>query len=373
MSTKEIDRYVANLQDELNSVALYRLLADADKNPKIAEVYRRLADVEQRHANTWAERLRAAGAPVPPVRLTWRTRLLGWLALRFGVETVLPSIASLEQIGSRDYGKQSDAAAMIPEEQSHARMLSAINRSAGGGMEGGTLARMEGRHRSAGGNALRAAVLGASDGLLSNLSLVMGVAGAELKGNGIVIAGIAGLLAGAFSMALGEWLSVQSSRELYQKQIAIETAEIENAPEEEAEELALIYQARGLEESQAHTLASHIMSDKAGAVDTLVREELGIDPKELGGSAREAALTSFFLFAIGAILPVFPFFFLSGLNAVTVSIALSTVGMFLIGAVTTLFTGRSVLFSGTRQVVFGLTAAAITYSIGRIMGVTISG
>jgi VIT1/CCC1 family predicted Fe2+/Mn2+ transporter len=262
---------------------------------------------------------------------------------------------------------------MIPEEQSHARLLSAINRSTGGGIEGGTLARMEGRHRSAGGNALRAAVLGASDGLLSNLSLVMGVAGAELKGNSIVIAGIAGLLAGSFSMALGEWLSVQSSRELYQKQISIETAEIENAPEEEAEELALIYQARGLEESQAHTLASRIMSDKAGALDTLVREELGIDPKELGGSAREAALTSFFLFALGAILPVFPFIFLSGLNAVAASVALSTVGLFLIGAITTLFTGRSVLFSGTRQVVFGLAAAAITYSIGRIMGVTISG
>jgi vacuolar iron transporter family protein len=373
MNTNDTKRLVANLQDELNGVALYRALADAEKNPKIAEVYRRLAAVEQRHADTWAERLRASGAKVPPLQLTWRTRLLSWLARRFGVDFVLPSISSLEQIDSHMYQQQPDAASLVPDEQSHARLLQQITRTTSGGLEGSALMQIEGRHRSSGGNALRAAVLGASDGLLSNLSLVMGVAGAELAGSSILITGFAGLLAGAFSMALGEWLSVQSSRELYERQIAIEKEEIATVPDEEAEELSLIYQARGLDETRARQLSSQIMSDKAGALDTLAREELGIDPKALGGSPWEAAISSFLLFAVGAIIPVFPFIFLRGTAAVALSIILSGLGLFAIGAITTLFTGRSVLFSGSRQVIFGLIAAAITYGIGHLLGVSIGG
>ncbi len=373
MNSNDTRRLLDNLQDELNGVALYQALADAEKNPKIAEVYRRLAAVEQRHADTWAERLRAAGTTVPPVHLTWRTRALSWLARRFGVDLVLPSISSLEQIDSHAYQQQPDAAALAPDESSHARLLQQITRTTKGGLEGSALMQIEGRHRGSGGNALRAAVLGASDGLLSNLSLVMGVAGAELAGSSILITGFAGLLAGAFSMALGEWLSVQSSRELYQRQIAIEKEEIATAPEEEAEELALIYQARGLDEARARQLSGQIMSDKAGALDTLAREELSIDPKELGGSAWEAAITSFLLFAVGAIVPVAPFLVLHGMSAVVASIVLSAIGLFVIGAITTLFTGRTVLFSGTRQVAFGLIAAAITYGIGHLLGVSISG
>jgi VIT1/CCC1 family predicted Fe2+/Mn2+ transporter len=243
----------------------------------------------------------------------------------------------------------------------------------GGGLEGGALAQLEGRHRAAGGNALRAAVLGANDGLVSNLSLVMGVAGAELSGTSILITGLAGLLAGACSMALGEWLSVQSSRELYRHQISIETEEIITAPAEEAEELALIYQARGLDEAQARQMAAQIMSNQENAVETLVREELGVDPESLGGSAWEAAITSFILFAVGAIIPVIPFIFLSGLMAVVVSVMLSTIGLFVIGAAITLFTGRTVLFSGGRQVIFGLAAAALTYGVGRLVGVSLAG
>ena len=242
-----------------------------------------------------------------------------------------------------------------------------------GGMEGPALASLEGRHRSTGGNALRAAVLGANDGLVSNLSLVMGVAGATLNNRTVLITGLAGLLAGAISMALGEWLSVQSSRELFSHQIQIEAAEIEQAPEEEAEELALIYEARGLPREQARTLANQILENKDSAVETLAREELGIDPSELGGSAWEAALTSFILFALGAIVPVSPFIFLTGMTAVFTSIAFSTVGLFLLGAVITLFTGKPVWFSGLRMVIFGLIAAAVTFGIGRLIGVSIAG
>jgi len=216
-------------------------------------------------------------------------------------------------------------------------------------------------------------VLGANDGLVSNLSLVMGVAGATLEGKGVLIAGLAGLLAGAISMALGEWLSVQSSRELYSHQIATEKEEIETAPEEEAEELALIYESRGLDRTDARNLARQILANKETALDTLAREELGVDPKELGGSAWEAAATSFFLFALGAILPVAPFIFTGGMTAVFLSIGLSTIGLFLLGAVITLFTGRSILYSGFRMVLFGLVAAAITFGIGKLIGVSIAG
>lgn len=199
------------------------------------------------------------------------------------------------------------------EERSHARLLREIAGGATGGLEGSALARFEGRHRAtSSGNSLRAAVLGANDGLLSNFSLVMGVAGAALSGRAILIAGLAGLLAGAGSMAMGEWISVQSSRELSGRQIAIERRELAEVPEEEEEDLALIYQAKGLGEDQARELAARLMADQAAALDTLSREELGIDPEELGGSAWQAATVSFVLFALGAIVPVAPFLLLGG-------------------------------------------------------------
>ena len=172
-------------------------------------------------------------------------------------------------------------------------------------------------------------------------------------------------------MALGEWLSVQSSRELYEHQIKIETEEIAANPEEEQEELALIYQSKGLPEERARELASHMMADKSSILDTLAREELGIDPEELGGSAYEAAFTSFILFAVGAFFPVFPYFFWSGATAIYISLVVSAVGLFLIGAAITLMTGRSVWFSGTRQVVVGIAAAALTFGIGKLIGVSL--
>ena len=224
-----------------------------------------------------------------------------------------------------------------------------------------------------GGNALRAAVLGANDGLVSNLSLVMAVAGAALAEKTILLTGLAGLVAGACSMAMGEWLSVNSSRELYQKQIDIEKSELEQAPEEEIEEIALIYEAKGLPRPQAEALAKQMMANKDTALDTLVREELGIDPDELGGSAWTAAASSFLLFSVGAVFPVAPFLFLGGQAAVIASVVASGVALAAIGAGTSLFTGRSVAFSAFRQLVIGYLAAAITYVIGMLAGVTLGG
>jgi VIT1/CCC1 family predicted Fe2+/Mn2+ transporter len=370
------DRYRSNRQDEIDSAHLYRSLAAAEKQPQLAQVYLRLAEAEERHAAFWEDQLRKAGETVPPARPGWRARTLARLARRFGPQAVLPVISGMEGSGSAGYRGQpeSSATAMPGEEQSHGRVLQTILGSTpAGGLEGSALARLEGRHRAMGGNALRAAVLGANDGLVSNLSLVMGVAGAELAGRSILITGFAGLLAGAISMALGEWLSVQSSRELYQRQINVEAEELAASPAEETEELSLIYQAKGLAPEQARALAERLVADPESALDTLAREELGIDPEELGGSAWEAAGTSFVLFALGAILPVLPFLWMTGLPAVGASLALSALGLFGLGAMITIMTGRGVLFSGMRQMLFGLTAAAVTFGIGRLMGVALGG
>ena len=372
---QDFARYRANLQDEIDSAALYRTLADIEAQPQLAEVYRRLAMVEERHAGFWEQRLQAAGQTVPLRRPRWRSRGLSWLAKRFGPQFVLPTIATLEEVGRHMYDAQPETRTtkMPADERSHARLFRSIVGTSRTGIEGSALARLEGRHRAVGGNALRAAVLGANDGLVSNFSLIMGVAGAELSSQGILITGLAGLLAGACSMAMGEWLSVQSSRELYQRQLAIEASEIAAVPEEEEEELALIYEAKGLSPEAARKIAAEVMVDAAHALDTLAREELGINPEELGGSAWEAASVSFLLFATGACVPVAPFLFLTGVPAVITSLSVSTVALFLVGATITLLTGRSVYYSGLRQLLFGGVAAGLTYGIGRLLGVTLAG
>ena len=373
MQEKDIQRYLENWKDERNTATIYLALAEQEQDERLAEVYKRMAESELRHAKRWEEQMQQAGATVPQFQPALRTRILLRLAKSFGPNVVLPNMQAIERGGARDYLTQSEAKGMSAEENSHARLLNQMTRTTQGGLEGGMLAQMEGRHRATGGNALRAAVLGANDGLVSNLSLVMGVAGAALENRTILITGLAGMLAGAISMALGEWLSVQSSRELFAHQIAIEAEEIEQAPEEETEELALIYEARGLPKEQARSLAEQIIANHENAVETLAREELGMDPKELGGSAWEAAITSFVLFAIGAIIPVIGFAVLNGMTAIYVSILSSIVGLFVLGAVTSLFTGRSPIFSGGRMVLFGLLAAALTFGIGRLVGVGLGG
>jgi VIT1/CCC1 family predicted Fe2+/Mn2+ transporter len=367
-------RYTANLQGEVDSAALYRTLAQTEKNPQLAQVYRRLAAIEEAHAEYWKSHIAAIDHRVPQLRPGFRTRALAWLARRFGPAFVLPTVDTLEHMDSGTYDAQPEAVAggLPAAERSHARIIEALAAGAPGALSGSTLARLEGRHRGMGGNALRAAVLGANDGLVSNLSLVMGVAGADLAGQIILVTGLAGLLAGSCSMALGEWLSVNTARESSQRQIATEADELEQVPDEEKEELSLIYQAKGLPEDLAKTLAEHLIANKKTALDTLVREELGIDPEELGGSAWAAAGTSFLLFAVGAIFPVAPYFALAGMPAMIASLAASGVALFLIGAGTTLFTARSVLFSGVRQLLVGFAAAGVTFGLGKLIGVAVT-
>ncbi|HEX8997741.1 MAG TPA: VIT1/CCC1 family protein [Ktedonobacterales bacterium] len=370
-TTEDQQRYLRNLREERDSATLYRGLAAIEKDARLADVYKRMASVEGRHADVWAAKLREAGQAVPPDAPSTRTRALLWIAKRFGAGAVLPMIASSERGASAAYSAQPEAqaAGMPADERSHERVFGYLLQTTRGGVAGSVLAQFEGRHRStSGGNALRAAVLGSSDGLTSNLSLVMGVAGASLQPHQILLTGLAGLLAGALSMAIGEWLSVQSARELYSQQISVEREELAQRPEEEREELSLIYQAKGLDPSAADELAGRIISDSSTALDTLAREELGIDPKELGGSAWEAAIASFMLFAVGAIIPVIPFTFLAGWAAVGVSIGLSILGLFLIGAGITLTTGAPLWKAGGRQIIMGVAAALITFGLGHLVG-----
>jgi VIT1/CCC1 family predicted Fe2+/Mn2+ transporter len=371
-TTNDTKRFRDNLQGEVDGAALYRALAEAEPNAKLSEVYRRLAVVEEAHAELWRKNLRSAGAEVPPLAPSFRTRALAWLARRFGPSFVLPTISILERSDSSAYDAQPEAVSggLPADERSHARLIGAIS-GAPGGLTGGSIARLEGRHRAMSGNALRAAVLGANDGLVSNLSLVMGMTGAAASEHVVLVTGLAGLVAGACSMAMGEWLSVNSSRELYMKQIATEAAELQAMPEEELEELVLIYQAKGLGEAEARVLAGRLMANKDTALDTLVREELGIDPKNLGGSPWAAATWSFFLFAIGAVVPVLPFVLLTGPAAAYASIAASALALALIGVATSLFTGRTALFSAMRQVAIGAISAGVTYGIGSLAGVVI--
>ncbi len=365
----DIERYRANYLAEQEGSELYQSLAKTERDPHLAELYRRMAETEQRHAGIWADYLRRAGAPIPSYTPGWRIRMLIWLAQRFGVNSVLPMVSSMERGASHDYDEQPEAraAGMPKDERSHERLFRSVEIT-GGGIAGPALARFEGRHRGTGGNALRAAVLGASDGLTTNLSLVMGVAGANLPGHTILFTGLAGMLAGALSMSIGEWLSVQSARELYTHQIAVESQELVEMPEEEREELALIYEAKGIDQETANRMADRIMGQGEAALDTLAREELGIDPEELGGSAWTASIMSFMLFAVGAVIPVIPFAFGSGLIAVLISLALGILGFFIIGVGITLTTGAPLLKSAGRQILLGLAAAAITFGLGSLVG-----
>jgi len=370
MTTSDpVPRYRANLRGEVDGAAVYEALAASESDPKLAEVFGRLAAIERAHGEFWRQRLAERGKSYVPAP-SLRARILAGLGRRFGPTFVLPALAANETRDSAAYDDQPEAraAGMPADERSHALLMRAA--AGRGGLPGPTLALLEGRHRG-GGNTLRAAILGANDGLVSNLSLVMGVAGAATDQRALLLTGLAGLVAGACSMAMGEWLSVTSSRELYQSQIATEAEELREVPEEEKEELVLIYQAKGIAEPQARALAERLLSQEGSALDTLAREELGIDPKDLGGSAWAAAAWSFILFSAGAIVPVAPFLLLSGQTAFVASVAASGMALAAIGAGTSLFTGRGAIVSALRQLLIGLAAAAVTYGAGTLVGASL--
>lgn len=279
--------------------------------------------------------------------------------------------AARQQLATSTNPDQPEATGVVARRRVR-KLLFRHLRSVPGSLEDGIGAHLE-KHDKSGGNALRAAVLGASDGLLSNFNLVMGVAGANLPAKTILLTGFAGLLAGGISMGLGEGISVQSSRELYQEQIHGEEDGIAAAPAQEAAELVLIYQARGFDEATSRAMATRMMSDPDTALDAMTRDEPGIDPSRLSGSAWEAAVVSFLLFMAGAFIPVVPYLYLSGVTAVIVSAGVSAAGLFVVGGAITMFTGKSVLWAGLRQVAFGLVAAAVVFLIGHLIGAKLAG
>src|ERR1700694_4989757 len=368
----EIARYERNLREELNGSALYAALAAAERDPIRKDLFLQLSQAEATHARLWREKLAEAGIDTEKFTPSFRTRVLGRLARRFGPGFVLPAIAAAEFADRNKYSGQADASALSSEERGHAAVIQAATTSRTGGMVGADIAKAEPWHRRGSGNDLRAAVLGANDGLVSNLCLVMGVAGAGPASQAILLTGLAGLVAGAVSMALGEWVLVAHAREFARSQIDQEKEELEQTPDAERKELALIFQAKGLPREDAQRVATDLMRDKRAALDTLVREELGIDPAEMGGNPWSAAAFSFALFAVGALFPVFPFFFAAGAAGIAWSLASSIVALALIGLATSLFSGRGPAYSAIRQVVIGAVAAGTTYATGALIGVSFS-
>ena len=365
----EVAKYREMWVDELGGAALYRALAEhADEHRR--PIFLSLAEAEERHAAHWAGRMRQAGVTdLKTPRLPFRIRVLRRLARLLGTEAVLPIVLRAEAADADKYRTVAAApAAMAAQEAMHGKVVAAMR---GGNTAGGRIAAAEGRHRAGIGGALRAGVFGVNDGLVSNFSLVMGVAGGTTNNSIVLLAGVAGLVAGAFSMASGEWISIRSQRELYENELRIEEQELAAFPEEEREELELIYQAKGVDPAEAKALVDNIMARPDVALDTLAREELGLDPHTLA-SPWVAAGTSFAAFAVGAFLPVVPFFFGSGVAAVVTSACLSLVALFGVGSAISVFTGRHAGRSGLRMAAIGALVATATFLVGKLVGVGVS-
>jgi VIT1/CCC1 family predicted Fe2+/Mn2+ transporter len=366
---------LANLRLERDAILLYDALATIEKDDARASAFRRIAGNERRHAEIWASKLHDAGVDVPaaPTRPRPRVAVIILLARLFGTKAVSDLVTALEGDEEEAYGAQSspEVDAIAADEREHAEIWRKLKDP--DYHPDRDVASRERWHRSGRSGTLRAVIFGVSDGLVSNLALVMGVAGAAgERGSFILLAGIAGLLAGAFSMAAGEYISMQSQRELFERQIALERAEMEAMPEEEEAEMAALYRAKGFRDDEAKAIAHRLFEDPERALDQLIREELGLDPDELG-SPYGAAGGSFVAFAIGAFVPVIPYLVLSGGAAFGASIALSLVALFAVGAAVSLLTGRGVLFSGVRQVAIGAAAAIVTFVVGSVIGVNVGG
>jgi len=353
----------------MDGITLYRSLAAAEKDEKRAVIFEKMARAEERHAQRWVRLIQSAGGTVPSYRRSARVRLLGFVARYFGTRKVLPIISALEARDEAGYLMQPEAAGLPAQERAHSRALREMSDAVPS--QDGIMGR-EAWHRMSRAGSLRAAVFGVNDGLVSNFSLVMGFAGADAKPEYLLLAGIAGLLAGSFSMAAGEYVSMRAQRELFEQQIAMEKQELEMSPKEEEEELALIYQAKGIPEDEAHVLARRIVANPHTAIDTLAREELGLDPSELG-SPWVAAVSSFIAFVVGALVPVLPYLFTSGRGAWIASASLSCLALFAVGALLSIFTARGPFISGTRMLGIGLLASGITYSVGWFLGVSVAG
>lgn len=377
---------LAGLALERDAIYLYDALAKIEKDPARRSAFERIATSERRHAAIWEAKLISLGEQVPASkRPSWRVRQITLLARLFGTRAVSDMVKALEGYEEEVYGAHGDVAEVTDiaaDEAKHADIWreldagKAAGRGKGVAAHRGALEETKARepwHRAGNSGTVRAAIFGVSDGLVSNAALVMGIAGATSasgQSGFIVLAGVAGLLAGAFSMAAGEYVSMRSQTELLERQIELERAELEAMPEEEEAEIAAIYRARGFPDDEAKAIAKRLMADPAIALETLVREELGLDPEELG-SPWGAAISSFIAFAVGAFVPLLPFILLTGFTALAVSIALTAVALFSVGAAVSLLTGKSVIYTGLRQLAIGAAAAAITYAVGSLIGVNV--
>jgi len=344
--------------EELESAWIYERLAATSRHEATSTTLQGLAVAEVEHAQHWARLLGDEELLEHRPSPSMRARLLVVLARVVGLGIVLPRLRTGELANIRLYQGDPEAAGLVDDEREHRAALGRLQ-----GPE--NLAQAE--HGFAGTNAanmFRAALFGFNDGLVSNLSLVAGVAGASIEGDTVLIAGSAGLLAGAFSMGAGEYISVRSQTELLENLLAKERLELELDPEEERKELVQIYRDKGISEATANSLADELMVDQEQALDTLAREELGLDPSDLA-SPWSAAIGSFFAFMLGAIVPVLPFIIIGGgYSALIAAIVVGAVTLALVGAFSSLLTGRHPVFSGGRMVVIGLAATGVTFGIG---------
>ncbi len=356
------------LRAEREAAALYERIAAAESGER-AEILRELAAVERRHAAHWEGRLTEAGLSVPDEgRPGLRTRLLGATARLASPAAALRFVERAERADAGIYDADPDAAAgMAADERGHARAVGALIDGADSVPD--RIATRERWHRGDRSGALRAGIFGVSDGLVSNTALVMGFAGSGASRHAVLLAGVAGLLAGSFSMAAGEYVSMSGQREMFEREIALEAAELDEKPHEEHEELVLLYRAKGLDAEQAGQIADRIMANRDVALDTLAREELGLNPDELGSPWR-AALASLLAFAIGAVLVVLPYLVSGGATAFVCAVVAAAAGMFLVGAGMGFLNGRSMLRSGLRQLLVGALAAGVTFGVGHLIGGT---
>jgi VIT1/CCC1 family predicted Fe2+/Mn2+ transporter len=347
------DHTVDSWFHEKESAWLYRQVAQAEPDRTKSQLFIKLAAAAEDQAARW-ETSAAAQHPGAAARLfrpTLRARFVVWLVNRFGPRSMRGVLAAMKLRGLSLY--------------------SAPIASLGHAMPT-TASEVGARHRSAVGGNLRAAVFGVNDGLVSNASLVMGIAGAGAIGETVVMTGVAGLLAGAMSMAAGEFVSVRSQREMFEYQIALEREEVAEYPEEEAEELALIYEARGVGLEQARKMTRTLLERPEQALDVLAREELGLNPDDLGSPWR-AALFSFVAFAVGAGAPLIPFALgFAGTQAIVIAGCVTLSALFGVGMMISLFTGRSALISALRMVLIGAGAGLVSFAVGRALGVALN-
>jgi VIT1/CCC1 family predicted Fe2+/Mn2+ transporter len=336
--------------EEQRSAYLYRACAEAEAGTARADLFTRLAGEAEAQAAIWRAQLTASGKPAPPpFEPDLRTRLVARLVRISGPRPLRTVLAAMKVRGMAVYSRREPGGHAAP-------------------VAGGT----EHRHRGLGGGGnLRAAVFGINDGLVSNASLIFGMAGATADAKLVLLTGIAGLTAGAFAMATGEFVSVRSQRELFEYQIALERDELKEYPDAEAQELALIYKAKGLSGGEAQRVAKKLVADPEHALDTLAREELGLNPDELG-SPWGAAVASLLSFAVGAAIPLLPFVFRAGDASLAIAAALTAVSLFAVGATLSLFTGRAAVASGARMLVLGGLAALVTFGVGKLFGVSVS-